>query len=240
MNHGIRVIGGLAITTVLLMGCTPAGAPSTSSTAATAPPASPLATVAPASPSASAAPASPSASAATEFSWSLGTTPTGWAVEEGAIVHNDNAYIEVMTDRSVMAADCGLGPQAGVGRTATEIMKALAERKGLDTGGGAPITIGGLRGQQLDIALETGWKGNCPWWEDAKAPVVPLIGTFDEKNLWNFNAVAAGEQFRYIVLDTPNGGNVLVAITAVAPEHLQDITKDAMQIAGNLEFVVPG
>jgi hypothetical protein len=165
--------------------------------------------------------------------------PTGWSVQDGAIVHSDNAYIEVMTDRSVMSADCGLGPQAGVGRTASEIVKALVAREGLETGGGAPVSIGGLQGQQIDIALEPGWKGNCPWWEDAQAPVVPLVGTFDDKNLWLYNAVATGEQFRYLILDTPNGGNILVAVTAVEPEHLRDITKQAMQVADGLEFVVP-
>lgn len=239
MRQPVRVIGSIAITTLLLIGCAPASGPAPASTVASSAPASPAASKAPAPPSASAAPASPSAAAATAFSWSAGALPSGWSVQDGTIVHSDNAYIEVMTDRSVMSADCGLGPQAGVGRTASEIVKALAAREGLETGAGAPVTIGGLRGQQIDIALEPGWKGNCPWWEDAKSPVVPLVGTFDDKNLWLYNAVATGEQFRYLILDTPNGGNVLVAVTAVAPEHLQDITKQAMQIAGGLEFVVP-
>jgi len=232
MDHRIRVIGGIVMITMSLIGCSPASAPTSSANvAASAPPASPSASVVGPSPSASAS--------ATEFSWSAGPLPSGWSVQDDAIVHTDNAYIEVMTDRSVMSADCGLGPQAGVGRTARDIMAALAARKGLETGGGAPITVGGLSGQQLDIALEPGWKGSCPWWEDAKAPVVPLIRFFDENNLWNYNAVATGERFRYLVLDTPNGGNVLVAVTAVEPEHLPDITPQAMQIVRGLEFVVP-
>ena len=138
-----------------------------------------------------------------------------------------------------MAADCGLGPQPGVGRTATAIVGALAARDGLATKNRGPFTVGSLSGQQIDIAISPDWKGSCPWWDDPKAPVVPLVGHFDENNLWIYNAVAKGEQFRYVVLDLPNGGNVLIAVTAIEPEHLTDIAKSAMQVVRDLEIAVP-
>jgi len=92
--------------------------------------------------------------------------------------------------------------------------------------------------------LENGSK-NCPcasghrfgtWWGDPKAPVVPLIGAFDDKNFWLYNAVTKGEEYRYIVLDTPGGGNVVIAITAIDPERLQGVAGPAMNIVHGLQY----
>jgi len=197
------------------------------------------------SPSAASAPsqattASPSQAAPTEVSWSyVGTLPEGWSEEEGTFSRSENAYVDIMTDRSVMAADCSLGPQPGIGRTAKDIVGALSRRQGLATARQGTIAIGGLPAHEIDLAIAPDWKRSCDWWDDPKTPVVPLVGTFDDKNQWLYTAVVKGEHYRYVVVDVPGGRNVVIAVTAVEPERFQDVVGPAMDLVQNLRFSVP-
>ena len=142
-----------------------------------------------------------------------------------------------MTDQSVMAANCDLRPEAGVGRSAAEIIGALAARDGLVASGQQVMTVGGLQGQQLDLAIDPAWTGTCP--DMGGKPVVPLVGTLDQKNLWLYISALAGEHFRFIVLDVPGGGNVLISVYAMEPEQIADLLPAATSIVEQLEFTVP-
>ncbi len=180
---------------------------------------------------------STSAAAATTLGWTFGgSLPPGWTEEDGAFSRSESAYVEVLTDRSLMSANCVLGPQPGIGHTAADIVGALSRRPGLATTGADDITVAGFAGRQIDFAIAPGWKKSCDWWGDPTAPVVPLIGAFDDKNFWLYNAVTKGEEYRYIVLDTPGGGNVVIAITAVDPERLQGVAGPAMNIVHGLQY----
>jgi hypothetical protein len=171
------------------------------------------------------------------LSWTFGgSLPPGWTEEDGAFSRSESAYVEVLTDRSLMSANCVLGPQPGIGHTAADIVGALSRRPGLATTGADDITVAGLAGRQIDFTIAPGWKKSCDWWGDPKAPVVPLIGAFDDKNFWLYNAVTKGEEYRYIVLDTPGGGNVVIAITAVDPARLQGVAGPAMNIVHGLQY----
>jgi hypothetical protein len=191
-----------------------------------------------ASASPSAAPAtSASVAPTTKLSWTFGgSLPAGWTEDEGTFSRSEKAYVEVLTDRSLMAANCAMGPQPGIGHTAADIVGALSRRPGLATTGADDVTVAGFAGRQIDFALAPGWKGSCDWWGDPTDPVVPLIGTFDDKNFWVYNAVSKREQYRYVVLDTPGGGNVVIAITAVDPERLQEVVGPAMNIVHGLQY----
>jgi hypothetical protein len=235
----------LAITVIALSAaaCGSSASPPPPASAAPAPSVASAAPSASAAPPASAAPsanASPSQAVSAELRWSyVGTVPEGWSEEDGTFSRSENAYVDIMTDRSVMAADCSLGPQAGIGRTAKDIVGALSRRQGLATAREGTIAIGGLPGHEIDLGIAADWKGSCDWWDDPKAPVVPLVGTFDEKNQWLYTAVTKGERYRYVVLDVPGGRNVVIAITVVAPERFQDVIEPAMDIVKGLRFSVP-
>ena len=230
------VISGIALSAAACGGSAPSViAPA--ATAASSPRASTIATPSVATASRSVASASPSAAAATMLSWTFGgSLPPGWTEEDGAFSRSESAYVEVLTDRSLMSANCVLGPQPGIGHTAADIVGALSRRPGLATTGADDITVAGLAGRQIDFTIAPGWKKSCDWWGDPKAPVVPLIGAFDDKNFWLYNAVTKGEEYRYIVLDTPGGGNVVIAITAVDPERLQGVAGPAMNIVHGLQY----
>ena len=230
------VISGIALSAAACGGSAPSViAPA--ATAASSPRASTIATPSVATASRSVASASPSAAAATMLSWTFGgSLPPGWTEEDGAFSRSESAYVEVLTDRSLMSANCVLGPQPGIGHTAADIVGALSRRPGLATTGADDITVAGLAGRQIDFTIAPGWKKSCDWWGDPKAPVVPLIGAFDDKNFWLYNAVTKGEEYRYIVLDTPGGGNVVIAITAIDPERLQGVAGPAMNIVHGLQY----
>jgi hypothetical protein len=124
----------------------------------------------------------------------------------------------------------------GIGDTAAEIVGALSRRPGLASTAAGDVTVAGFPGRQIDFAIAPGWKESCDWWGDPTSPVVPLVGTFDDNNFWVYNAVTKGEQYRYVVLDTPDGGNAVIAITAVDPERLQDVLVPAMNIVHGLQY----
>jgi len=238
-----RTIGRLAIvgTTVALtlVGCgaqTPSAAPATA-----APTVRATATAAPAataSPTPAPTPAATPVGEAAGVAWSLrGALPAGWTLDDGTFSRSENAYVEVLPDRSVMAADCVMGPQAGVGSSAASVVVELAKRKGVTASKPESVSIGGLSGVRVDFSMAPDWTGTCPWWE-AKAPVVPLIGTFDAQHYWLYNALVKGEAYRYLVFDLPDGRNVLVAVTTVDPERFSDVIGPAMEIVSKLDFAV--
>ena len=230
------VISGIALSAAACGGSVPS-VTAPAATAASLPRASTIATPSVATASRSVASASPSAAAATMLSWTFGgSLPPGWTEEDGAFSRSESAYVEVLTDRSLMSANCVLGPQPGIGHTAADIVGALSRRPGLATTGADDITVAGLAGRQIDFTIAPGWKKSCEWWGDPKAPIVPLIGAFDDKNFWLYNAVTKGEEYRYIVLDTPGGGNVVIAITAIDPERLQGVAGPAMNIVHGLQY----
>jgi len=239
-----RTIGRLAIlgatVALTLAGCgsqAPSSAPATSAPTQRASTAAP--TPAPtASPTPAATPAPTPVGQAAGVAWSFrGALPAGCYAEDDTSSRSENAYIEVLPDRSVMAADCDLRPEAGVGSSASSVAAALAARKGLTTSKPERVAIGGLSGVRIDLSMAPDWTGTCASWED-KSPIVPLVGTFDDQHYWLFNAVAKGEAYRYLLLDLPNGRNVLVAVTTVAPERFSDVIGPAMEIVSGLEFAV--
>ena len=96
------------------------------------------------------------------------------------------------------------------------------------------VTVGGLQGQQLDLAIDPAWTGTCPI--AGGKPIVPLVGTLDEKNLWLYISALAGEHFRFIVLDVPGGGNVLISVYAMEPEQFATCCRRRCRSSIELEF----
>jgi hypothetical protein len=91
-------------------GSTPSTTPA--ATVATAPQTSVQASAAPTSASPSAADTPPSVAPTTKLTWTFGgSLPSGWTEDEGTFSRSENASVEVLTDRSLMAANCVLGPQ---------------------------------------------------------------------------------------------------------------------------------
>src|SRR4029078_11826896 len=146
-------ITGIALSAASCGGSTPS-VTAPAATAASPPRASAIATPSVATASRSVASASPSAAAATMLSWTFGgSLPPGWTEEDGAFSRSECAYVEHPTDRSLMSANCVLGPQPGIGHTAADIVGALSRRPGLATTGADDITVAGLAGPATALHL---------------------------------------------------------------------------------------
>lgn len=235
-----RTIGsfaaGMAVVAVALVGYNVLASPGQDGGGSGAPAASQTAipnepSLAPSAPPSSQAPAS-SAALAWKFD---GTLPEGWD-QDGYSFGNDQAMVEVLDNRSVMATDCVFGPAEGIGTSAAEVVNALTAREGLEVVGPEPTTLGGLEGQHITLRLASDWTGTCPWWADGKEPVVPIYGSFNEKNYWFYNAIAASEVFDLYILQALEGRDVVVTVTAPTEEQFSANTDDATTILGGITF----
>jgi hypothetical protein len=103
-------------------------------------------------------------------------------------------FVDVFRNISVAAADCTDAAEPGVGPTATDIVGALAVRPGLIVTEPIAVTIGGLRGEMVDLELDPDSGGRCPAVEN---PYVPLIYAPDFLT-WG---VEPGEKWRIVVID---------------------------------------
>ena len=131
-------------------------------------------------------------------------------------------FLYVLPNVAVAAEDCEAAAAPGVGLAASDVVGALATRPGLVTSGPVPVTIGGLAGQQIDLAVAPDWTGACPQFGPS---FVPLVYSPDFVH-WG---AAPGERFRIIVLDVaglPSGMHATVMIlvysadAAVWDDHL--------------------
>jgi hypothetical protein len=123
--------------------------------------------------------------------------------------------LEVQRDLLVARADCVERPDPAVGNTASAMVQALAARPGLDTTQPAPITVGGLSGFTIDITISPDWTKSCPYSQGR--PDVPLVTDGEAVPgtglHWTAEPVTDGSFIRFIVLDLPGGGTVLIAPT---------------------------
>jgi hypothetical protein len=98
---------------------------------------------------------------------------------------------------------CSDGVYATVGTSAIEVATWVAAHPGIAAGAPSPVEIGGLSGYQLDVSIAETWR-SCPI--DGAQATVPL---FDQLSLIKHPGYAT---MRLIVLDLPDGGNVLIEI----------------------------
>jgi hypothetical protein len=81
------------------------------------------------------------------------------------------------------------------------------------------VTIGGLSGRQIEIQLDPDWAPGCPL--DADDP--PTSDYSDVRN-------------RLIVLDTPDGRTVGIAIGSTYSSDYEAFLAEAMPIVESLQF----
>jgi hypothetical protein len=98
---------------------------------------------------------------------------------------------------------CSDGVYATVGTSAIEVATWVAAHPGIAAGAPSPVEIGGLSGYQLEVSIAETWQ-SCPI--DGAQATVPL---FDQLSLIKHPGYAT---MRLIVLDLPDGGNVLIEI----------------------------
>jgi hypothetical protein len=142
-------------------------------------------------------------------------------------------FLNVLPNIAVAAADCAQAAEPGVGPTASDIVGALATRPGLSTTGPVPVTIGGLSGQQIDLAIAPDWTGAC----SGGSPFVPLVYA---PNFISWGA-ELGERWRVIVLDVPGlpagmYATVMIVVYSADAAVWVDHLSASMAVVRSFEF----
>ncbi len=97
---------------------------------------------------------------------------------------------------------CSGHVDATVGTSAIEVATWVANHPAIAAGAPSPVEVGGLTGYQLDVSIADTWRESCP---DGPA----AVWLFDDVYLREYPGFAT---MRLILLDLPDGGNVLIAI----------------------------
>ena len=142
-------------------------------------------------------------------------------------------FLNVFPNIEVAAEDCSDAASPGVGWTADDIVGALATRPGLSTEERAPITVGGLSGQQIDLSIDPDWMGTC----SGGGPYVPMLYS---QGFITWGA-EPGEQWRIIVLDVaglPRGmyATVMIIVYSAATEAWDDHLAASTEVIESFEF----
>jgi hypothetical protein len=172
------------------------------------------------------------------------TLPAGWLIADDAPdylalepVASDQVGIRIFRSPQAASQDptCPIAAAPGIGTTAKDLVDWIRSRPGLVAGDPVAVTIGGLVGLQVDIAIIGGWKPSCPF--ASGIPTVALfVGTTDTSFRW---VVAGSERLRLAVLDVPGAGTVVVDIDAYAGLLNDGLLPAAAPIIGSLKFGLP-
>jgi hypothetical protein len=170
--------------------------------------------------------------------------PAGWenpAVNEGSYMlqhqgsraGSDDAVF-VWPDPVVASQDpCTKAAEPGVGRSVDAIVAWLTAHPGLITTEPTPVTIGGLDGQMLDVRKDPAWTSACT---DGTVNLFVHEGTITDPFWW---AINDKYRERYYFLDAGNGRVVLIDIETVTPDTQESFLAEAVPIVESFDFT-PG
>jgi hypothetical protein len=171
------------------------------------------------------------------------TVPDGWTAPaygplDFALAPADAAagdWIRVFYDMRVASKDpaCPEAGEPGIGATAADIVGDIAANPGIDATTPQPITIGGLEGRMVDLALADGWTATCPFdpTNPAVAYIVDTIPT--EGPFWG---IGGDNRQRLIVLDHPDVTNVVLLIESADGSTFDALVEAAMPVLESFSF----
>ncbi|MFH0751685.1 MAG: hypothetical protein V2B17_07595 [Chloroflexota bacterium] len=171
------------------------------------------------------------------------TVPAGWWIVSDSSdyfalqpVASDITGIHLFRDPLAAAQDaaCPTTAEPGVGTLSLELATWIRGLPGMIASSPRIVTIGGLRGVELDLALNTGWTASCPFADGI--PTVPLFVGSDGGLRW---VVAGSERLRVALLDVPGGGTVVVDVDAFDGTLMDELLAGATPIVQSLSFATP-
>lgn len=168
------------------------------------------------------------------------TLPDGWIKAADTATYfalypagNDLAGVHLFRDPrpASQAETCPTTAEPGVGTLSSELSAWIRERPGLDVSPPRMVTVGGLRGVELDVRIRSGWAVSCPFANGV--PTAPLFVGSDGGLRW---VVAGSERLRLSLLDVPGGGTVVVDIDAFADDQWDPLLAAARPIVASMQF----
>jgi hypothetical protein len=158
------------------------------------------------------------------------TVPAGWEIFEDEpghfgldVVAHPEPPVLIIRDVAASALGCVEAADDGVGTSAAVIAETLANRDGIVASEPEPVSIGGLDGVVVDVALDPSWTQGCPF-SDGEPTVSTLIGNAGASAEFFWGVMADSSQRIYLldVDEARGGGNLLVMVETccgVAPEE---------------------
>lgn len=171
------------------------------------------------------------------------TVPSGWWIASDVSdyfalqpVASEVTGIHLFRDPLAASQDaaCPTTAEPGVGKLSLEIATWIRGLPGIIASSPRMVTVGGLRGVELDLALNAGWTASCPFANGV--PTVPLFVGANGNLRW---VVAGNERLRVALLDVPGGGTVVVDIDAFDGTLMDGLVAAAAPIVQSLSFVTP-
>ena len=171
------------------------------------------------------------------------TVPNGWRVASDSSdyfalqpVNSEITGIHFFRDPQAASQDptCPTSAEPGVGTGSLELATWIRGLPGFVASSPRMVTVGGLRGVELDLALNTGWTASCPFANGV--PTVPLFVGSNGSLRW---VVAGNERLRLSLLDVPGGGTVVVDIDAFDGTLMDELLAAATPIVQSLKFATP-
>ena len=171
------------------------------------------------------------------------TLPGGWWNPSDAAGYfllqpadSETVGIHFFRDPLPMSQDpaCPKTAEPGVGATSVALAAWIRGLPGLTVSAPRIVTVGGLRGTEIDVGIAAGWTASCPFANGI--PTVPLFVSADAKVYW---VVAGTERLRLDLLDVPGGGTVVVDIDTFDGALWEPLLAAATPIVQSLVFSVP-
>lgn len=170
------------------------------------------------------------------------TLPTGWENPADAAdffqlrpTGSESEGIYVFRDPKPASQDatCPETAQPLVGGTSRDLVAWIRALPGLVVSDPAPVTIGGLSGETIDVGIVNGWTTSCPFANGL--PTVPLFVGANGDYRW---VIAGTERLRLAVLDAP-GGTVVVDIDSFDGQNVDGLLAAADPIVKSFSFAKP-
>jgi hypothetical protein len=130
------------------------------------------------------------------------------------------------------ADPCNPVPDPSIGETANEIADWLETAPGVDVSASESVSIGGLDGRALEVALDPSWTTACEFTSGT-----PARGLFTNRTDGGFHYVLLPTTVsRFYLLDAGDGRTILVNIGAESPEDAAALRAQAELIVESFEF----
>jgi hypothetical protein len=159
----------------------------------------------------------------------LGAFNLGWSGEP-------SGFLGAWPDPVIAAQDCRKAMEPGVGRTVDEIVTWLTEHEGITATAPVSVTVGGLEGQQLDLAVALDWTLEC----NTSAFPGPVVAFFvhdpEELDDPGHFFIEGREEMRAILLEAADGRTVIIGLNAEKGEAFDRFLKAATPVVESFAF----
>jgi hypothetical protein len=139
-------------------------------------------------------------------------------------------FIGLYAPTAPAAANCDAGMERGVEGTPEAISSWYAGLPGLDTTEPEAVTLGGLDGVRIDLAIAEGYTLGCPYEGFEGVPMVPLFIGLPPAGV--HHVVMSGVTTRLYLLETAEGRTLAVEIADVGSDNLDELT----EVVNSIEF----